>query len=79
MTTAVIGAGIIGTTLAYALRKRGRDVVLIERDGPVDAVDRTDINAGGVTGTVAGFGDYVDHPILFVNGGGRPPRVRARL
>ena len=34
MTTAVIGAGIIGTTLAYALRKRGRDVVLIERDGP---------------------------------------------
>jgi D-amino-acid dehydrogenase len=34
MTIAVIGAGIIGTTLAYALRKRGRDVVLIERDGP---------------------------------------------
>ena len=34
MTTAVIGAGIIGTTLAYALKKRGRDVVLIERDGP---------------------------------------------
>ena len=34
MTTAVIGAGIIGTTLAYALRRRGRDVVLIERDGP---------------------------------------------
>jgi len=34
MTIAVIGAGIIGTTLAYALRKRGRDVVLIERDAP---------------------------------------------
>ncbi len=34
MTTAVIGAGIIGTALAYALQKRGRDVVLIERDGP---------------------------------------------
>ena len=34
MTTAVIGAGIIGTTLAYALKKRGRDVVLIERDAP---------------------------------------------
>lgn len=34
MTTAVIGAGIIGTTLAYALQKRGRDVVLIERDQP---------------------------------------------
>src|SRR5512135_1453181 len=34
MTTAVIGAGIIGTTLAYALKKRGRDVVLIERDQP---------------------------------------------
>ena len=34
MTTAVIGAGIIGTTLAYTLKKRGRDVVLIERDAP---------------------------------------------
>lgn len=34
MTTAVIGAGIIGTTLAYALQKRGRDVVLIEREAP---------------------------------------------
>jgi D-amino-acid dehydrogenase len=34
MTTAVIGAGIIGTALAYTLRKRGRDVVLIERDAP---------------------------------------------
>jgi D-amino-acid dehydrogenase len=34
MTTAVIGAGIIGTTLAYALQRRGRDVVLIERDAP---------------------------------------------
>lgn len=34
MTTAVIGAGIIGTTLAHALQTRGRDVVLIERDAP---------------------------------------------
>ena len=34
MTTAVIGAGIIGTALAYALQKRGRTVVLIERDAP---------------------------------------------
>lgn len=34
MTTAVIGAGVIGTALAYALQKRGRDVVLIERDAP---------------------------------------------
>jgi D-amino-acid dehydrogenase len=34
MTTAVIGAGIIGTTLAYALQRRGRDVVLVERDAP---------------------------------------------
>ena len=34
MTIAVIGAGIIGTTLAYALQRRGRDVVLIERDAP---------------------------------------------
>jgi D-amino-acid dehydrogenase len=34
MTTAVIGAGIIGTALAYALQKRGRTVVLIEKDAP---------------------------------------------
>ncbi len=34
MTTAVIGAGIIGTALAYTLKTRGRDVVLIERDAP---------------------------------------------
>ena len=34
MTTAVIGAGIIGTALAYQLQKRGRKVVLIERDAP---------------------------------------------
>jgi D-amino-acid dehydrogenase len=34
MTTAVIGAGIIGTTLAYTLQKRGRTVVLIEKDQP---------------------------------------------
>lgn len=34
MTTAVIGAGIIGTALAYTLQMRGRDVVLIERDQP---------------------------------------------
>ena len=34
MTTAVIGAGIIGTALAYQLQKRGRNVVLIERDAP---------------------------------------------
>lgn len=34
MTTAVIGAGVIGTTLAYALRRRGRNVVLIEKDAP---------------------------------------------
>lgn len=28
----VVGAGIIGTTIAYELRRRGREVVLIERD-----------------------------------------------
>ncbi|MCG5478454.1 NAD(P)/FAD-dependent oxidoreductase [Sinorhizobium alkalisoli] len=29
---AVVGAGIIGTTIAYELRRRGREVALIERD-----------------------------------------------
>jgi D-amino-acid dehydrogenase len=33
-TTLVIGAGIIGTTLAYALQRRGRKVALIEREAP---------------------------------------------
>lgn len=31
---AVIGAGIIGTTIAYELRRRGADVVLVDRDQP---------------------------------------------
>lgn len=34
MTTAIVGAGIIGTALAYELQKRGRKVVLIDRDAP---------------------------------------------
>jgi D-amino-acid dehydrogenase len=34
MATVVIGAGVIGTTLAYELQKRGRDVVLIDRGQP---------------------------------------------
>lgn len=31
---AVVGAGIIGTTIAYELRRRGKAVVLIDRDSP---------------------------------------------
>jgi D-amino-acid dehydrogenase len=34
MTTVIVGAGVIGTTLAYELQRRGRDVVMIERDAP---------------------------------------------
>lgn len=34
MTTAVIGAGIIGTAIAYDLQKRGRQVLLLDRDAP---------------------------------------------
>ena len=34
MATVVVGAGVIGTTLAYALQRRGRNVVLIEKDAP---------------------------------------------
>ena len=34
MTTLVIGAGIIGTALAYTLQKRGRNVVMVEREAP---------------------------------------------
>jgi D-amino-acid dehydrogenase len=34
MTTVVVGAGIIGTAIAYELQKRGRDVVLLDREAP---------------------------------------------
>ncbi|NML76677.1 FAD-binding oxidoreductase [Rhizobium sp. S-51] len=33
-TIAVVGAGIIGTTLAYDLQRRGNDVLLIDREAP---------------------------------------------
>lgn len=33
-TTLVVGAGIIGTAIAHELQKRGREVVLIDRDAP---------------------------------------------
>ena len=32
--TAVIGAGIVGSAIAYELRKRGADVTLVDRDEP---------------------------------------------
>ena len=34
MTTVVVGAGIVGTAIAHDLQKRGRAVVLIDRDAP---------------------------------------------
>ena len=34
MTTVVVGAGIIGTAIAYDLQKRGRQVVMVDRDAP---------------------------------------------
>lgn len=34
MTIVVVGAGIIGTAIAYELQKRGRRVVLLDRDTP---------------------------------------------
>lgn len=34
MTTAIVGAGIIGTALAHELGKRGREVVLIDPNAP---------------------------------------------
>lgn len=34
MTTVVIGAGIIGTAIAHDLQKRGRQVLLLDRDAP---------------------------------------------
>lgn len=34
MVTVVVGAGIIGTAIAYELQKRGRPVVLLDRNAP---------------------------------------------
>jgi D-amino-acid dehydrogenase len=34
MVTVVVGAGIIGTAIAHDLQKRGRKVVLLDRDAP---------------------------------------------
>lgn len=34
MTTVVVGAGIIGTAIAHDLARRGRQVVLLDRDAP---------------------------------------------
>ena len=34
MVTVVVGAGIIGTAIAHDLARRGRAVVLVDRDGP---------------------------------------------
>ena len=34
MSTVVIGAGVIGAAIAYALQKRGRAVTLVDRDAP---------------------------------------------
>ena len=34
MATVVVGAGIIGTAIAHDLQKRGRQVVLVDRDAP---------------------------------------------
>lgn len=34
MATVVVGAGIIGTAIAHDLQRRGRRVVLVDRDGP---------------------------------------------
>lgn len=34
MVTVVIGAGIVGTAIAHDLQKRGRQVVLVDRDSP---------------------------------------------
>lgn len=49
MTTVVIGAGIIGTALAYQLQARGRDVVVVERDAPGKATSFGNLASIAVT------------------------------
>ncbi len=53
MRVIVIGAGVIGTTTAYYLRRQGAEVILIDRNtGP--GLETSYANAGAMTATRAG-------------------------
>lgn len=49
--TVVIGAGVIGLATAYALKKRGREVVVIDKGEPGDACSKG--NAGWITPSIS--------------------------
>jgi D-amino-acid dehydrogenase len=49
--TIVVGAGVIGLACAYALKKRGRDVIVIDRGRPGEACSKG--NAGWITPSIS--------------------------
>ncbi len=49
--TIVVGAGVVGLGCAYALRKRGRDVVVVDRGKPGEACSKG--NAGWITPSIS--------------------------
>ncbi len=50
--TIVVGAGAVGLGCAYALRRRGRDVIVLDRGQPGQACTRG--NAGWITPSISG-------------------------
>lgn len=50
MPIIVVGAGIIGVTIAYALQQRGHQVILIERDAPGKGASYGNMASISVTG-----------------------------
>lgn len=50
MAVLVVGAGIIGVTIAYALQRRGQQVVLIDRDAPGTGASYGNMASISVTG-----------------------------
>ncbi|VAX34949.1 hypothetical protein MNBD_UNCLBAC01-690 [hydrothermal vent metagenome] len=51
MTTAVIGAGAIGSVVAAYLTKSGQDVVLIGRQDQVDVINQKGLQISGIRGS----------------------------
>lgn len=50
MPVLVVGAGIIGVTIAYALQRRGQQVILIDRDAPGKGASYGNMASISVTG-----------------------------
>src|SRR5437763_3742345 len=81
MRVIVLGAGVIGTTCAYYLAKKGHEVTVVERrDGP--ALETSFANAGGICPGFAGPWAAPGMPgkiARWLAGGDAPVLLRPRL